>query len=139
MTSDLKLFLKKNPVLVSKALYNQNDIFGLILYNIFLEKVLLLGGGIPKTEILDLNKKTICLFSISLLYGISNLVSLEATHFFCPVYNEEQVRQHNFENGNEYGESVLSCWYIERSKIDLQAVRSLDIDIFKANFDNLTA
>ena len=80
----------------------------------------------------------ISLVTISLLYGISNLIKLEATHFFCPIYTEEQVRQHNLENENAYGDSVLSCWYIERSKLDLHAVRSLDMDVFEASFDHFT-
>ena len=80
----------------------------------------------------------ICLFGISLLYSISSLVTLEATHFFCPIYTEEQVRQHNLENNLAKGEGSLSCWYIERSKIDFNAVESLDIDVFEANFDCYT-
>ena len=81
---------------------------------------------------------TICLFIISLMYGISNLLTLEATNFFCPLYSREEVLQHNLENGMEHGSSRYSCWYINRSKINLLKIILSQEDLFEATFKHVT-
>ena len=81
---------------------------------------------------------TICLFIISLMYGISSLVTLEATNFFCPLHSEEEVRQHNLENGLEHGDDQYSCWYINRSVMNLMKIIMLEDDLFEATFKNFT-
>ena len=75
---------------------------------------------------------------ISSLYGIGGLINLEATDFFCPRYTEEEVRNYNLKNGNQYGDGILGCWYINRQRLNYNAIFNLSIDIFNAKINNFT-
>ena len=77
---------------------------------------------------------TMFICMISCLYAIGNLITLEATNFYCPSYTAEQVRQHNVENGYNQGDSSFSCWYIDKQKLNWQDVRSLKLNIYVAFF-----
>ena len=69
------------------------------------------------------------------LYAVGNLVTIQAQNFTCAQYSEEQVRKINFEEGYEHGQSN-SCYYIDRQKLNFEAIYNLDIDIYTAFFAN---
>ena len=70
-----------------------------------------------------------CLCAIASLYATGSLVTLEATNFFCPSYTLEEIRQYNFEHGNEQGSSD-SCLRIERQGINLNVLLDTNHNIF---------
>ena len=70
---------------------------------------------------------------IGSLYSIGSIITLEATDFLCPIYTEEEVRQHSFNNGLPEGDRADSCWYINERQINFGAIKNLDIKIFTAN------
>lgn len=72
---------------------------------------------------------------VGVLYAIGSVVTLEATNFFCPIYTEEAVRQHNYENNNPHGEFVESCWLIDQQALNLNEIRALNVNIFDASID----
>ena len=81
---------------------------------------------------------------ISTLYAIGNIVSLEATNFFCnKTYDSKEIREFNLANGFEQGvsdnEDVSSCYYINRKRIDFYAIYTLNINLYSANTDSPSA
>ena len=72
---------------------------------------------------------------VALFYTIGSIVDIEVTSFFCPTYTKEEVRQHNYENGYAEGDSIFSCWYIDRPRLNYEAMFSLNSDIFTARID----
>ena len=72
---------------------------------------------------------------VALLYTIGSIVNIQVTSFFCPIYTKEEVHQHNYENENAQGDSIFSCWYINRQRLNYQAIFSLNSDIFTATID----
>ena len=66
---------------------------------------------------------------IAVVYGISNLLAVEATNFFCNIYNAQQVWEHN----NEIGENNPlsdSCWKIDELSLDESKVTGLNAGLF---------
>ena len=72
------------------------------------------------------------LLVICILYAISTLITLETTNFFCPSYTEEQVRNYNLKQGNKNGANRYSCWRINTSTLNFEAIYSLDVDLYNA-------
>ena len=72
---------------------------------------------------------------ISSLYATGSLITLEATSFFCPVYSAEEVRQHSVEIVSRVGASIWSCWFVNRKRLNYEAIFELDINIFSASID----
>ena len=73
---------------------------------------------------------------IASLYATGSLITLEVTSFFCPLYNESEIRQYNLENGNQEGDPGLTCRYIDRTSLNYEAIFSLDSNIFEASVDS---
>ena len=108
----------------STVIYDGYDKIFYLLY--FIGRFLLLGTSY-------------CLCIICSLYATGSLIILEATSFFCPVYTEEQIRQSNYKNLLERGDSDWSCSYIERTRLNYYALFELNLDIFEAKInDQLT-
>lgn len=103
--------------------YDTKDCFFVVLYFIGRYLIILTSYFLPL---------------IAALLGIGSVVSLEATNFFCPSYTEEKVRQHNLDNENPYGDDPWNCWYIERPRLNLNAIANLDLQIFIAKLNNFT-
>ena len=78
------------------------------------------------------------LIIIACLYSIGSIVSLEVLSFFCPIYSESFIRSYNLENENEYGDDELGCYYIDRTRLNYNAIFELDLNIFEANVDNFS-
>lgn len=115
---------KRTKLEVAEALdYDQQDRAFYILY--FIGRYLVI-----------LTSFFIC--SITILYAIGSLISLEATSFFCPVYTEAEVRQHNFQNGLNEGEGRWDCWFINQKTLNFPIIYNLDLDLFVATLDNIT-
>ena len=76
---------------------------------------------------------------ISTLYAIGSLTTLEVSNLFCPVYTKEEIRTYNKINGNQYGASERSCYYIDRTRLNLDNIFQLNISLFSAEFgENIT-
>ena len=75
---------------------------------------------------------------IASLYAIGNIVSLEATNFFCPSYSEEEIRKYNLQHNAPEGQSHGSCFYIDRQRLNYDEITALNLNIFSANTNNPT-
>ena len=67
---------------------------------------------------------------IASLYATGTLVILEATNFFCPLYTLEEIRQYNFENGNEQGSLYDLCYSIDRQDLDVNVLTDINNNVF---------
>ena len=74
---------------------------------------------------------------IGCLYGISNIINLEATNLLCDQHTASEVHAHSVKYRLAGGDPN-SCWYINRAKLNANAIESLDLDIYEATFDKLT-
>ena len=72
---------------------------------------------------------------VGILYGIGSVVKLDATNLYCPIYSEQEVRQHNFENNLPYGDDYAGCWYINQQTLNFRSIYDLNLDIFTATID----
>ena len=81
-----------------------------------------------------------CFTILTACYGISNITTINAINFFCPIYSAQQVYQHNIANNNTQGEDETSCWVINRLRLNSVAVEDLSLGLYTAEiklFDDL--
>ena len=71
---------------------------------------------------------------ISTIYGISNIITIEAVNFFCDLHSAKEVYDHNF-NEDANGGIEDSCWTINRLTLNNDAVEQLNLDLFDAKID----
>ena len=72
---------------------------------------------------------------IAAIYGLSALITTQATNFFCPFYTASEVHEYNRKHNLNEGDRS-SCWYIERPQVDDDKIKNLKLDIYEANVDN---
>ena len=65
---------------------------------------------------------------ITTLYGVSNLITINAVNFFCDTYSREEVLEHNQNVGSNVG--VGWCYKINRLSFNDDAVQELNLDLY---------
>ena len=77
---------------------------------------------------------TLVLSLIASIYAVSALIETEATDFFCPKKDSQQVHDRNRKEGLNGGSS-FDCWFIDRPSVDLSKIKQLQLDIYQAHIN----
>ena len=75
---------------------------------------------------------TLFLSFVASMYGISNLITMEAVNFFCGYKTAKEVYEHNRALNISTGIED-DCWYINKLVLNADAIKNLNLNIYNAS------